>query len=222
MGAAAARNHFVGEAGMSASNRKAHSMTVGIIGAGRIGQAVARLAVRAGRTAVVSNSKGADSLQALASELGAGVRAGSVREAAAQDMVVVAVPWDRIEQALAGLPTWGGRVVVDATNAVVVPGYRAVDLGGRASSEVFASLVPGAHVVKGFNTLLAAVLGSDPHVSGGHRVLFYSGDDVTAKQTFQDLAMDAGFAAIDLGSLASSQVQQFPGPLAAINLVKVF
>lgn len=196
-------------------------MTVGIIGAGRIGQAVARLAVRAGRAVVMSNSKGAGSLQALATELGAGVRAGSVREAAAQDLVVVAVPWDRVEQALDGLPAWNGRIVVDATNAVIVPGYRAVDLGARASSEVFASLAPGARVVKGFNTLVAAVLASDPNVSGGQRVLFYSGDDLTAKQAFNELATAAGFAAIDLGSLAASRVQQFPGPLAAINFIRV-
>lgn len=206
---------------MSTPERTAHAMTVGIIGAGRIGQAVAKLAVRAGRKVVVSNSKGAESLHGLATDLGAGVRAGSVSEAAAQDIVVVAVPWDRVEQALTGVPAWGGRVVVDATNAVILPDYRAVDLGGRASSEVFASLVPGARVVKGFNTLLAAVLASDPHVSGGERVLFHSGDDAAAKQAFQELAIQAGFVPIDLGSLAASRVQQFPGPLAAVNFIKI-
>jgi 8-hydroxy-5-deazaflavin:NADPH oxidoreductase len=206
---------------MSMPESNVRTTTVGIIGAGRIGHAIARLAVRAGRTTVMSNSKGPDSLRSLARELGASVRAGSVKEAAEQDIVVVAVPWDRVEEALYRLPAWNGRIVVDATNAVIVPGYRAVDLGCRASSEVFASLVPGARVVKGFNTLVAAVLASDPSVSGGQRVLFYSGDDVAAKQGFHQLATEAGFAAIDLGNLAASRVQQFPGPLAAINFIKV-
>jgi len=197
-------------------------MTLGIIGAGRIGQAVARVVVRAGRAAVISDSTGPDSLQAVARELGAGIRAGSLREAAEQDMVVLAVPWDRVEKALEGLPAWNGRIVVDATNAVIVPGFRAADLGGRASSEVIASLVPSARVVKGFNTLVAAVLASDPQASDGQRVLFYSGDDLAAKQAFHQLITEAGFAGIDLGGLAASRVQQFPdGPLAAINLIKL-
>ena len=197
-------------------------MTLGIIGAGRIGQAVARVVVRAGRAAVISDSTGPDSLQAVARELGAGIRAGSLREAAEQDMVVLAVPWDRVEKALEGLPAWNGRIVVDATNAVIVPGFRAADLGGRASSEVIASLVPSARVVKGFNTLVAAVLASDPQASDGQRVLFYSGDDLAAKQAFHQLITEAGFAGIDLGGLAVSRVQQFPdGPLAAINLIKL-
>jgi predicted dinucleotide-binding enzyme len=197
-------------------------MTLGIIGAGRIGQAVARVAVRAGRAAVISNSAGPGSLQTVARELGAGIRAGSVREAAEQDMVVLAVPWGRVEKALEGLPAWNGRIVVDATNALIEPDFRAADLGGSASSQVVASLVPGARVVKGFNTLVAAVLGSDPRIAGGQRVLFYSGDDLAAKQAFHQLITEAGFAGIDLGSLAASRVQQFPGgPLAAINLIKL-
>lgn len=196
--------------------------TVGVIGAGRIGQAVAKQALRAGRSVVVSNRKGLDSLESLIQELGAGARAGTVKEAAAQEVVVLAVPWSNVKDALAGLPPWSGRIVVDATNAALMPGFRVPDLGGRASSEVVADLVPGARVVKGFNTLVAAALASDPRVSGGQRVIFFSGDDVAAKSDFNSLIADAGFVGIDLGNLAASRVQQFPGgPLAAINLIKV-
>ena len=126
-------------------------------------------------------------------------------------MVVVAVPWANLDAALSGLPAFAGRIVVDATNAVTTPDYAAVDLGGRASSEVVATKVPGARVVKGFNTLLASVLGSDPQVGDGRRVLFYSGDDASAKREFDRLITAAGFAGIDLGGLAQSKVQQFPG-----------
>jgi predicted dinucleotide-binding enzyme len=113
--------------------------------------------------------------------------------------------------------------VVDATNAVIVPGSTVPDLGGRTSSEIVADLVPGARVVKGFNTLLAETLGSDPRVSGGQRVVFFSGDDPAAKKGFSGLLADAGFAGIDLGDLATGgRLQQFPGgPLAVINLIKL-
>jgi predicted dinucleotide-binding enzyme len=73
-----------------------------------------------------------------------------------------------------------------------------------------------------FNTLIAAVLASDPRQTGGHRVLFISGTDADAKATVAQLIEQLGFAAIDLGDFeAGRQVQQFPGgPLAAVNLVK--
>lgn len=196
--------------------------TIGIIGAGRIGQAVAKQALRTGRSVVISNNRGVDALKPLIQELGALARAGTVKEAAGQPMVVLAVPWENVEDVLRSLPPWDDRILVDATNAALMPDFRVPDLGGKASSQVIAELAPGARVVKGFNTLLAAVLASEPRIAGGQRVLFFSGDDPDAKQSFHGLITDAGFAGIDLGSLAASKVQQFPGgPLAAINFIQL-
>src|SRR5580765_2030657 len=90
-------------------------MDVGIIGAGRLGQAMARVVGRAGRAVVIANSRGPESLASAVSALGKGVSAGTPRETAAADIVVVAVPWDRVREALAGLE-WNGRIVIDATN----------------------------------------------------------------------------------------------------------
>ena len=199
--------------------------TVGIIGAGRIGKAVAKHAARAGRTVVISNSKGPNSLGPILKELGPGVRAGTVKESAEQDLVVIAVPWLSASEALSGLPPWNGRVVVDAMNAVyVVDGKLEVpDLGGRPSTKIVADLVPGARVVKGFNTLLAETLALDPSLAGGaRRVLIFSGDDEYAKDEFKALATDAGFIPIDIGSSEiGGQLQQFPGSaFAAVNLVQ--
>jgi hypothetical protein len=199
--------------------------TVGIIGAGRIGKAVAKHAARAGRSVVICNSKGPDSLAPIVRELGPGVRAGTVKEAAEQDLVVLAVPWLNVKEALSGLPPWNGRVVVDATNAVyVVDGKLEVpDLGGRPSTKIVAELMPGARVVKGFNTLLAETLALDPNLAGGgRRVLIFSGDDEHARDEFRSLATDAGFMPMDIGSLEiGGQLQQFPGSaFAAVNLVQ--
>ena len=66
--------------------------SVGIIGAGRLGQAMARTALRAGRRVVIANSRGPESLASVVSELGDGVSAGTVEQAAAVGIVVIAVP----------------------------------------------------------------------------------------------------------------------------------
>jgi 8-hydroxy-5-deazaflavin:NADPH oxidoreductase len=190
--------------------------SVGIIGAGRLGQAMARTALRAGRRVVIANSRGPESLASVVSALGDGVSAGTVGEAASAGIVVLAVPWNRVPEAVGGL-TANGQVIVDATND-----WAADDLQGRTSSEVVADLVPGARVVKAANTLGADVLGSDPEVAGGRRVIFVSGDDADAKAEVIALFQDAGFAAIDLGDLATGgELQQIHHQLAGVNLIRL-
>jgi 8-hydroxy-5-deazaflavin:NADPH oxidoreductase len=194
---------------------------IGIIGAGRAGQAFARVAQRAGREVVIANTRGPQSLAAVVDALGTGVSAGTVAEAAASAMVVIAVPWASVPEAVASL-AWDGKIVVDATNAFLLPEMKPADLGGRSSSEIVAELVEGARVVKAANTLVAELLGSDPHEAGGSRVLFLSGDDGAAKTVVADLFEGAGFLPVDLGDLATGgRMQQAGGPLAGLNLVRL-
>ncbi|WP_370874333.1 NADPH-dependent F420 reductase [Rhizobium tibeticum] len=196
-------------------------MIVGIIGAGNIGAAFATALGKAGIEAVIANSRGPESLTTLVSKLGSTIRAGSLQEAAAQDIVLVAVPWSKIPGALAGL-NFDGRIVIDANNSIEAPLYRPADLGGRTSTDIFTALVPGARVVKAFNHLTPKQLSGDPHSEGGRRVLFYSGNDMRAKAEVAAIIDRIGFFGIDLGALAvGSQLVQFPGgPLPALNLVK--
>jgi predicted dinucleotide-binding enzyme len=190
--------------------------SIGIIGAGRIGKAIAQIANRAGRPVVISNSRGPASLVSVVEELGGGVTAGTVTEAAAADIVVVAVMWPDVAGAVEGLE-WNGRIVIDPTND-----FDPSDLDGRTSSEVVADLVAPARVVKIANTLGAGILASDPHEAGGQRVLFLSGDDADAKAPVRGLFEDAGFSVVDLGSLHDGgQMQQFGGPLAGLNLIRL-
>ena len=189
---------------------------IGIIGAGRLGQAMALTALRAERSVMIANSRGPESLTSVVSTLGKGVSAGTVEQAAVARIVVIAVPWDRVRDAVRGL-NWHGQIVIDATND-----WGADDLNGRTSSEVVAELVPGARVVKAGNTLGADVLGSDPQEAGGRRVIFVSGDETEAKSAVTSLFEDAGFAAIDLGDLATGgAMQQIHHPLAGLNLVRL-
>ncbi|MGH7463508.1 MAG: NADPH-dependent F420 reductase, partial [Longimicrobiales bacterium] len=152
-------------------------MKIGIIGAGGIGQAFAGHAVSAGYDTILSNSRGPESLTAVVSELGPRAKAGTRDEAALADVVVLSVNWPQVRAALADLPAWNGNILIDATNPVLQPGFRLAELNGSTSSEIVASLAPGARVVKAGNTLLRAVLAADPNEAGGHRVLFMSGDD---------------------------------------------
>src|SRR5882762_11160418 len=171
-------------------------MSIGIIGAGGLGSNAARLLAKSGISATIANSRGPQSLAGLVKELGPSIKAGTVKEAASADIVLVAVRWVDLEKALSGLPAWNGRIVIDGTNPVAfldpdsaeakdpsnplaAYGIKAIDLGGQHSSEVFRGFVPGARVVKAFNHLDASVL-TGP-TSGGQRALFYSGDDADAK-----------------------------------------
>src|SRR4029453_17668373 len=149
------------------------------------------------------------SLTSVVSALGAGASAGTVDQASAAGIVVIAVPWDRVPDAVEGL-AWNGQIVIDATND-----FDPSDLDGRTSSEVVVDLVGGQPVVKAANTLGAGVLGSDPHEAGGQRVLFLSGDDRDAKSDVTALFQDAGFSVIDLGDLITGGgMQQVGGPLS--------
>jgi predicted dinucleotide-binding enzyme len=198
-------------------------MKIGIIGAGGIGQAFAGQVVKAGYQIIVSNSRGPESLAGVVSELGPRAKAGTRQEAAQSDVVVLAVQWSQLRAALSDLPAWSGRILIDATNPVVQPGFRLADLNGSTSSEIVASLAPGARVVKAANTLPVALLAADPKQVGGRRVLFMSGDDAAAKAEVSAILEKVGFAPIDLGGLASGgKLQQFPGgPLPTLNLIKL-
>jgi 8-hydroxy-5-deazaflavin:NADPH oxidoreductase len=212
---------------------------IGIIGAGALGSNVARALARKGIATLISNSRGPASLAPLVKELGPSATAVTTREAAAADIVVVAVRWVDLGKALDGLPAWNGRIVIDATNPVAfldpnsadakdpsnplaAYGIKAVDLGGKYSSEVFREFVPGARVVKAFNHVDAQVL-PKPEEGGGQRVQFFSGDDAAAKAEVRKILEKAGYFAVDLGSLdVGGPLASLPfGALSTTNFIKV-
>jgi predicted dinucleotide-binding enzyme len=182
---------------------------------------MARTALRAGRRVVIANSRGPESLAPVVSALGDGVSAGTVEQAAAAPTVALAVPWEQVPGAVRGLQ-WSGQIVIDATNDFAATDFEGGDLDGRTSSELVAGLVSGARVVKGANTLVAAVLGADPHQASGQRVIFLSGDNADAKTEARRLFEDAGFSVIDLGDLVTGgRMQQIRAPLAGVNLIRL-
>ncbi|MFI9531649.1 NADPH-dependent F420 reductase [Nocardia fusca] len=195
-------------------------MRIGILGAGAIGTAVATRLLAGGHEVVLSNSRGPQSLADTVAGLGPGASAGSREEAAAAELVVLAVPGDRTAQALDGLGDWNGRILVDATNLYTTT---PPDPRQETSSEANARLAPGARVIKAFNHLFAATLAADPRQGEGNRVLFVSGDNAEAKKMFADLLTGLGFAPIDLGGLADGgRLHQVPaGPLVGQDLLRL-
>jgi 8-hydroxy-5-deazaflavin:NADPH oxidoreductase len=200
---------------------------------------VARLLAKNGISATIANSRGPESLRGLVGELGPSIKAGTAKEAASADIVLVAVPWVDLEKALGDLPAWNGRIVIDGTNPVAfldpdspdakdpnnplaAYGIKAIDLGGKHSSEVFRELVRGARVAKAFNHLDASVL-PEPALSGGKRTLFYSGDDAGAKAEVRKIIEQTGYFPVDLGGPdVGGPLASLPfGSLAAINFIKI-
>ncbi|MDR7098968.1 putative dinucleotide-binding enzyme [Lysobacter niabensis] len=196
-------------------------MTYAIIGSGAIGSAIATQFARAGLDVQVANSRGPASLQELASKLGHRIKPTVLEQALRADVVFLAVPFASAPATLAGTGNWQDRILVDATNAVEFPSFRPIDLAGRLSSQVIGELVPGARIVKAFNTLPAAILASDPRKQGGRRTLFLSGDHTDANIKIAALIEALGFSAIDLGPIdQGGRLQHFGGPLMVHNLIK--
>ncbi|MGW7266228.1 NADPH-dependent F420 reductase [Streptomyces sp. NPDC054842] len=197
-------------------------MPIGIIGAGAVGQALAARFLAAGERVVVSDSRGPERSRALAGALGPGATAATVEAAAVEEIVVLAVPWERLREAVRAAESsdWQERIVVDTVNPLC-PDHTPAELGGRPSSEVVAGLLPGARLVKAFNTLPPALLGADPRTPAGRRVIFLSGNHPGANGRIAGLVRRAGWAAVDLGPLAAGgRLQQFPGgPLATLELI---
>jgi predicted dinucleotide-binding enzyme len=198
-------------------------MDIGILGAGAIGRALAVQAVRAGLRPIIGNSRGPGSLVDVVRALGPGVKAGTRDEVVEPEIVILAVPWRSIPNALANLPEWNGRILVDATNPT-----EPLDLGfpgvlSGTSSEIVAQLSPTGRVVKAFNTLKPDILAADPQEYNGRRVIFYSGNHDPSKAEIARLINRFGFCGIDLGSLADGgRLQQYPGgPLLFLNLLRL-
>jgi 8-hydroxy-5-deazaflavin:NADPH oxidoreductase len=195
----------------------------GTIGAGVVAQAIARHLVTAGHRVTLSNSRGPSTLVEVVSSLGPLASAGTVAQAAEADMVFLTVMWPDIPAALASVPSWDGRILVDATNQFAkLDPVEVADLGDQTGSERVATLAPKASVIKAFNTLHAQYIVPHPRHPAGRQVLFYAGDDDAAKATFYEVTDGLGFAPVDVGALRDGGrlMQVGGGPLSALHALK--
>ncbi len=193
----------------------------GVIGAGQVGLALARHAVRAGISTVLSNSRGPNTLTGHAAA--AGARAGTVAEAVACDVALLAVPFIAVAGLAEVVPDWSGRIVIDATNhfATSRPYTGRFDLGQETGSEYVARHLPGARVVKAFNTIDVSFIAPDPGHAEGRQLVFYAGDDAAANDTFAQFANRIGFASVLVGGLPEGgRLTQLDGPLSGLAALR--
>jgi 8-hydroxy-5-deazaflavin:NADPH oxidoreductase len=196
-------------------------MEIGTIGAGAFAQAFAKRALKAGHKVKLSNSRGPDSLREIVNQLGPGATAATTEEAAACEMVLLAVPWDNVPGTLASFPKWNNQILIDGTNPFhgKAGDFTPADVGNLSTSQLVAALAPGARVVKAFNHMTVSNLEADPVVNDARRVAFVSADDDEAKKRVDILLKELGYSVIDLGDLRNGGlIQQAGGPLAGRDL----
>jgi 8-hydroxy-5-deazaflavin:NADPH oxidoreductase len=184
------------------------TQTIGILGSGLVGKAVARLAIAAGYNVVISNSRGPDTLSALVKDLGSHARAGTVAEAiSAGDIVTLSIPLATFEKLPADRLL--GKVVLDQTN--YYPGlgeFRRTDLdnGELTSSQLVQRHLPGAKLVKGLHNLswIHMEANARPKSKVERTTLPIAGDNAAAKDAVTKFLETIGYNVVDAGSLADS------------------
>ena len=180
-------------------------MKLGIMGAGRAGTVMARLALKAGYSVLVSNSRGPQSMSLMVDVLMPGAVAATSEEVAARsDIVLLALPLGRYRSIPSTLLT--GTIVIDAMN------YWAIGEGIMAgfqdspqrSSEKMQAFLPDSRVVKTLNHVgyLELEAGALPAGALGRLALGLAGDDPDAKLTVAALISDLGFDSLDIGPLS--------------------
>ena len=184
--------------------------------------------LNAGHTIAICNSRGPETLAELIKELGPGASAETKDQVVQSDVVIIAVRWVQAKEALQGID-WNGRILIDAMNAHAelegdtslegVTKSRAVlARTGLTSSELVAQWAPGARLVKSISNIPMEWI-SDFSADKPRTVLFTSGDDAEAKYVVIDMLNAAGFAAINLGSLAAGgALHQVGAPLSGLDL----
>ena len=175
-------------------------MTISIIGTGRVGSALAHVFARNGVDALIANTRGPQSFTELATEVAPGVRPVPLAEALESEILILAIPFLATATLGATRSDWSGHLIVDVTNAFLVPNSTQL-LAGRPSTAVVADAFPGARVVKAFNQLPADVLQQEVPASEGRTVVFVSSDDAAASAEIAALGERAGFATVEVGRI---------------------
>ena len=186
-------------------------MRIGIIGAGHIGSNAGRLFAAAGHEVLFSFARDPQDLAARARAADPQARAGTPEEAVTfGEVVMLSVPWRTIDEALSQAGSLDGKIVIDTTNQFGPNGV--IELpGGISAAEYNTRRMPGASLVKAYNTLTAGFQAEAAGRTGLDRVvMFYAGEDASAKQVVAQLIEDSGFTAVDLGGWETVKYMEAP------------
>lgn len=185
-------------------------MNIGIVGSGNIGSTLGRLWATAGHRIYYSFSHDDQKLERLAEESGHGSKAVTPYDAVrCSEIVLLSVPWTQQDEAIKQMGRFEDQIVIDTCNPYVDAEMH-VQLFGEndSSSQHIERKLPGAKVIKAFNTLRAQTLESR---SGQGLVIFFAGDyPLVKKNEIEELIRDAGFVPLDVGPLNEGKKQE-PG-----------
>lgn len=176
-------------------------MEITIIGTGNMSRGIAARALAGGHSITLLGHE-AGKAEALAGELPGEVRAGTVGDALAGDVVVLAVPYSAIDDLIGRYrDQLSGKTVVDITNPVDFASFTPLSVEAGSAAAEIAQKAPGAKVVKAFNTTFAGTLATGA-VAGQPLDVFLASDDEGAKATVRELVETGGLRAVDAGPLA--------------------
>ena len=192
------------------------AMKIGVIGSGRIGSTIGGLWVKAGHEVMFSD-RDADVAKRVAAELGSRARAGSVQEAAAfGDAILIAVPYmalPAIRDQVGG--QLKGKVVIDPNNPVPSrDGDMAVGAKEKGAGVSTAALLPGARIVRSFNSWGYSTMAREANRPAPRMALPVAADDAAALKLGMQLVSDAGFDPVNAGSLAASKAFDLGSPVS--------
>jgi predicted dinucleotide-binding enzyme len=186
-------------------------MRIAVIGMGKVGGVLGRRWAETGH-AVTFGVRDPDKRERARA---AGASLASVRQAAGAEVLLLAVPWRAVPDALMEAGDLAGKVLLDCTNPLT-PDYFGLVLGTTDSAgEQVARMAPSAKVVKVFNTNGAANM-SSPDYGTSRVTMLYAGDDEEAKGVAARLAADLGFEPVELGPLSAARLLE---PLAVTWIV---
>ena len=192
-------------------------MKLAVIGSGNVGKSIGAWASEVGYE-VIFSSKNKQHAREAARITGKNSRAESVHDAVERaDMVLLAVPYGAVKEILSDLGSLlNGKVLIDVTNALSSD-YSSLTLGfSTSAAEEIQKLVPGAKVVKAFNTVFAQVYAAqNPNIKGNKITVFFAADDKEAKNKVADLIIKMGFDAVDAGPLKAARNLE---PMALLNI----
>lgn len=190
-------------------------MNITLVGAGNMGSALAKQLTRAGHAVRIA-ARHLEKAQALAAEYEGATAAVPGDALGDSEVVIVATYYDDAVAALHSLGPLAGKVVVDISNPVTSDFMRLAIGHDTSAAEEIAKAIPGAAVVKAFNTLFAQVLADGPAFAGGAVApVFYAGDSDHAKQVVKELIASIGFQPLDAGGLANARYLE---PLGGLNI----
>ena len=182
------------------------SLRLGVIGCGPMGAAIGTRWAKAGHHVTWSYSRSPARPSELARQAGHAAKGGSVRDAVeSSDAILIAIPWNRLEDVVSQAPSLRGRVLLDCSLPMTESGSDLAVAWHTSGAEQLARVTEG-RVVKAFNTIPAEFIAAERRVQDSS--VFIAGDDAAAKSIAAHLVTDAGFVPADAGPLRMARYME--------------